>query len=70
MCSRNVSLVADANLADVDAKTYDIIVVPGGVGGAKVCAHGNLQAFINFYRYMLAIYVHSKNVVQLSSSFR
>ena len=34
-CSRGVKIVADASLAEASASTYDCVVLPGGMPGAK-----------------------------------
>ena len=38
LCSRDVNLVPDVSLDDVEAKSYDVVVLPGGAGGAKALA--------------------------------
>lgn len=41
--SRGVMIVPDKNLDDVDANTYDILILPGGLQAAntfcEVCSH-------------------------------
>lgn len=41
--SRGVVIVPDKNLNEVDANTYDVLVLPGGLGAAnafkEVCLH-------------------------------
>jgi len=34
-CSRNIGIVPDAALADVKGSTFDIIILPGGLGGTN-----------------------------------
>lgn len=35
LCSRDVRILPDVSLTDVVGKEYDVIVLPGGAGGAK-----------------------------------
>ena len=44
--SRNISIVADADLKDVHAESFDIIVIPGGLGGAQAMRESALVGSI------------------------
>ncbi|XP_034180743.2 protein dj-1beta [Osmia lignaria lignaria] len=37
-CSRDVKICADAKLQDAVNKTYDVVILPGGLGGSKAFA--------------------------------
>jgi protein DJ-1 len=38
MCSRNVRIVADVKIDQVQQKEFDIIILPGGLGGSETFA--------------------------------
>lgn len=38
LCSRNITIKAEKALYDVKDETYDAVVLPGGLGGAKAMA--------------------------------
>ncbi|KAH8280122.1 hypothetical protein KR018_008425, partial [Drosophila ironensis] len=37
-CSRDVSILPDASLAQISGQKFDVIVLPGGLGGSKAMA--------------------------------
>ncbi|KAJ3023080.1 UNVERIFIED_CONTAM: hypothetical protein HDU68_008807 [Siphonaria sp. JEL0065] len=60
VCSRQVTLVADSTLSDIDASSFDIVVLPGGLGGAQAFAastdlHSLLRSFESSGRIIAAI---------------
>ncbi|KAL8505740.1 hypothetical protein ACS0TY_016816 [Phlomoides rotata] len=48
LASRNVKLVADAPLGEVINRSYDLVVLPGGLGGAK--AFANSEKLVNLLK--------------------
>lgn len=40
-CSRDVRIVPDVALADVAAAAFEVVVLPGGLGGANAFAASN-----------------------------
>jgi putative intracellular protease/amidase len=48
VCSRNVKIVPDVSLDSVHEKTYDAVIVPGGLKGAEDCASVNRFKFSIF----------------------
>ncbi len=45
-CSRNVVIVPDTSLDEVRSQEFDIVILPGGAGGAKaLAAVGGLSFF-------------------------
>lgn len=51
LCSRKVRLVADISLASSDLADYDVIVLPGGMGGT--------ESFIHSDKLLAALQKHS-----------
>lgn len=48
--SRGVLLVADVNWDDVDSSEFDILLLPGGLGGTQAfCGHAGLQQTIKTF---------------------
>ena len=41
-CSRDVQIVPDVALSSIDKDSFDVIVLPGGLGGAKAMADSSL----------------------------
>ncbi|XP_055903580.1 protein dj-1beta-like [Eupeodes corollae] len=41
-CSRDVVITPDASLEDSKAKNFDVVILPGGLGGSKAMAESSL----------------------------
>ena len=48
-CSRNVTIVPDCSLDDALKSEYDVVVCPGGGGGAKNLAEVKDLTFCTYY---------------------
>lgn len=50
LCSRNVRIVPDAKWESLDLLSFDLIVLPGGMGGAKAfCNHSGVQETLRIF---------------------
>ena len=45
-CSRNVVIQPDTSLEDVASKNFDVVILPGGNGGAKALAEVCDEVFL------------------------
>ena len=48
LCSRNVKIVPDVSLDQVLDETFDAVIIPGGLKGAKTCSEVE-----NFFKFKL-----------------